>query len=497
MMVVTAAASSGFHATGGVSAGPATTAGGSNEGPAIAGDGVAAGSATTAGDAAAGSATTAGGSNGGSASVGVLTGRVSVAAAMGGVDLGRRVLGAFVQQSPGFWSCWSLSLESCCVQDFRISPKPLIGLLAAACALAAPSPAQAFSPFLVVPEPAVAEASPAYRYANMTDSEAIAELDRRSILYSRLDAVPGVRAPIRITGRLHGVYVHSSLPPDQRVTSIFEILDARLALALDDFCALLERHDIDEIVHFTMYRPNVAAPDHGPPDETPQAASRTLGARPRPIAQATMTHALTPGSAPGSKTKPAPSLGPKGALEAKTPAHADAAAKQKSDDGAAKPEPGVVTGPAAKKAAPKAPTLPAKAAPGRANPAALPPKAAPVAGKRVAKRDPVATGLHQTTWAPPGTRHPAGLAIDVGMLHKRDGRWISVARDFQGKIGARTCGEGAPAPENPIAVELRALVCESAAQGVFTYVLTPDYNAAHADHFHMEIKPGVKWFLYH
>ena len=24
-----------------------------------------------------------------------------------------------------------------------------------------------------------------------------------------------------------------------------------------------------------------------------------------------------------------------------------------------------------------------------------------------------------------------------------------------------------------------------------------DYDAAHADHFHMEIKPGVRWFLYH
>jgi hypothetical protein len=52
-------------------------------------------------------------------------------------------------------------------------------------------------------------------------------------------------------------------------------------------------------------------------------------------------------------------------------------------------------------------------------------------------------------------------------------------------------------PESTEARELRALVCESADAGVFTYVLTPDYNAAHADHFHMEIKPSVKWFLYH
>ncbi len=115
----------------------------------------------------------------------------------------------------------------------------------------------------------------------------------------------------------------------------------------------------------------------------------------------------------------------------------------------------------------------------------------------MARRDPAATGLHRTTWAPPGTRHPAGLAIDVGLLHLRGGRWISVQRDFHGHIGQRTCGEGAPAPESPDARELRALVCESSALGLFTYVLTPDYDAAHADHFHMEIKPGVRWFLYH
>jgi hypothetical protein len=101
------------------------------------------------------------------------------------------------------------------------------------------------------------------------------------------------------------------------------------------------------------------------------------------------------------------------------------------------------------------------------------------------------------TWAPPGTRHPAGLAIDVGALKKRDGTWISVARHFHGRIGDKTCGEGAPQPELPEARELRSIVCEAADLGIFTYVLTPNFNAAHVDHYHMEIKPGVRWFLYH
>lgn len=288
--------------------------------------------------------------------------------------------------------------ESRGVPFSRLPAKGPACLVALACALGA-LPADAFSPFLVVPEPAVAEASPAYRYANMTDAEAFSELDRRHVGYAKLDPVSGVKAPVRLTARLHGVLVHSTLPESQRAQSPFEILDARLALALDDFCALLERHDIDEVVHFTMYRPQAAGP--------------------------------APASPPAK----------------------------------------------AKRAAPKARTS---------------------VGKRVAKRDVAAAAVSTTTsWAPPGTRHPAGLAVDVAMVKKRDGRWISVQRDFHGRIGQKTCGADVPVPAHPDARELRALVCQSQELGLFTYVLTPDYNAAHADHFHMEIKPGVRWFLYH
>jgi Extensin-like protein C-terminus len=354
------------------------------------------------------------------------------------------------------------------VPDFRVSPKLLGGLFTAVSVLFVPSAASAFSPYLVVPEPAVAEASPAYRYANMTDAEALAELDRRSVLYSRVERAPGVRAPIRLTGRLHGVYVHSSLPADRRVTSPFEILDARLALALDDFCALLERHDIDEAVHYTMYRPNVA-PSHGPPDEAPAAVSgptsghdggsavKPQGARPRPDVRA----------APGSKQGAALDDG-------KLP-------KSGASRGGLRPQT-----PALKAATPTKASSPSRVVPARVPTVT-----------RVARRDPAAMGLHATTWAPPGTRHPAGLAIDVALLHKRDGRWLSVQHDFHGRIGAKTCGEGARVPESPDARELHALVCESSDLSLFTYVLTPDFNAAHADHFHMEVKPGVRWFLYH
>jgi hypothetical protein len=353
---------------------------------------------------------------------------------------------------------------------------------------AVPAPARAFSPFLVIPEPAVAEASPAYRYANMTDAQAFAELDRRQILYTKLAQVYGVRAPIRLTGRLQGVEFRSSLPPEERVTSIFEILDARLALSLDDFAAILAKHDIDEVVHFTMYRPNLAKPgsdEHfgtdvasavhpstrrtraARPTKRTHAATKIVTTRPSPIAPAAVPDLGSKGRHGGTKASSVPSRS-----HPKQKGRTSEAVKPK--------EPLVVA------AAPERTrsTKPAVAQPSRD--AARPhTKPAPL------------TPSQKTTWAAPGTRHPAGLAIDVGLLHKRDGRWLNVTTDFHGKVGERTCGAEARVPAEAAARELRALVCEAADAGIFTYVLTPDYNVAHADHFHMEIKAGVKWFLYH
>ncbi len=95
------------------------------------------------------------------------------------------------------------------------------------------------------------------------------------------------------------------------------------------------------------------------------------------------------------------------------------------------------------------------------------------------------------------SRHPAGLAIDVGALVKKSGDRLVVARQFGGRIGSQTCGDKAPAPAVTEARELRSIVCEAAAARLFTFVLTPNYNAAHRDHFHMEIKAGAPWMLIH
>ncbi len=223
------------------------------------------------------------------------------------------------------------------------------------------SRADANNKYLEVPPQDESVRSPAYRHANLSDAAVITELDRRRIPYERAVApLPGVRVAIRLTGSLHGVHIHSVLPEEERKDTPFELLDARLALALDDFARVLERHDIVELVHFTMYRP---------PTTTPVDAGK------------------------------------------------------------------------------------------------------------------------------PQTRHPGGMAIDVGALKKRDGRWLSVGSHWPPSPGARTCGPNALPLKNPRGRELRSIVCEAADQRIFHYMLTPHFDSAHADHLHLELKPEVKWFL--
>ena len=165
-----------------------------------------------------------------------------------------------------------------------------------------------------------------------------------------------------LTGPLHGVTFRTGLPASQRASSPWEIVDCRLALALDDFAEQLEAHDIVTVVHLSMYRP------------------------------------------PSSRW-------PDGKL---------------------------------------------------------------------------------------ASRHPGGLAIDAATFVKKDGTTLEVQRDFHGRIGAKTCGPGTgPHPATPEANELRRILCDAADAHLFNVMLSPDYNWPHRNHFHLEVTPGVKWFLVH
>ncbi len=115
--------------------------------------------------------------------------------------------------------------------------------------------------------------------------------------------------------------------------------------------------------------------------------------------------------------------------------------------------------------------------------------------------------VHYSMYRPPGdrwpagkiaSRHPGALAIDAAQFVKRDGHALVVERDFHGRVGAKTCGEGAvPLARGPDAVELRAIVCDAAAAKLFNVELTPDFNWAHRNHMHLEVTAGARWFTVH
>ena len=88
-----------------------------------------------------------------------------------------------------------------------------------------------------------------------------------------------------------------------------------------------------------------------------------------------------------------------------------------------------------------------------------------------------------------GRRHGGALAIDAALFKTKDGRTLSVEKDFHGRIGARPC----PAPQS--ASELRKIACEASDARLFNVLLTPDFNWAHRNHFHLEVTAGVGWTL--
>jgi hypothetical protein len=114
--------------------------------------------------------------------------------------------------------------------------------------------------------------APALRYGRLDRPSCETELQRRGIPFARVEEARGVLAPVRLEGALHGVTFRTALPASKRASSPWEIVDCRLALALDDFAAQLATHDIEQVIHFSIYRPPVASWPEG------KLASRHPGA---------------------------------------------------------------------------------------------------------------------------------------------------------------------------------------------------------------------------
>lgn len=112
--------------------------------------------------------------------------------------------------------------------------------------------------------------------------------------------------------------------------------------------------------------------------------------------------------------------------------------------------------------------------------------------------------IHMSAYRPPpakgwkdgdlGSRHSGALAIDVGAFVKKDGSKLVVEKDYHGYIGQGPCtasgSPNTPWPPSAEATELRKLTCETVSAKLFHVVLTPGFNWAHHNHFHLEVSAG-------
>jgi hypothetical protein len=153
----------------------------------------------------------------------------------------------------------------------RAPAAPAAPQAAPARAKSAPTPEAAGSgekaaPPLALPAPA-AQAERATSYARMSGDACEAELRRRGIPHASAAPAHGVDQPIRLTGPLRGVEIHEPGPRAAWRQSVNEILDCRLALALDDFAALLAERDFVEVIHVSFYRKNARIAGRGTPSQ--------------------------------------------------------------------------------------------------------------------------------------------------------------------------------------------------------------------------------------
>jgi hypothetical protein len=111
-----------------------------------------------------------------------------------------------------------------------------------------------------------------------------------------------------------------------------------------------------------------------------------------------------------------------------------------------------------------------------------------------------------SAWRPAGkavsagsvaTAHPGGLAADLRLFKKSGGGELDVESDFHGRIGALPCGPGSvpPAPATEGAHELRSILCAIADARLFHVLLSPNFDVRHRNHFHVEVRPEVRWFI--
>jgi hypothetical protein len=97
--------------------------------------------------------------------------------------------------------------------------------------------------------------APSYRYGMLGADACVEELERRGIVFTRVEEAPGVLAPVRIPDGVGGVTFRTALPRDKAAESPWEVFDCRLVLALHDFAAILGGYGIDAVEIYSAWRP--------------------------------------------------------------------------------------------------------------------------------------------------------------------------------------------------------------------------------------------------
>jgi enterochelin esterase-like enzyme len=84
--------------------------------------------------------------------------------------------------------------------------------------------------------------------------------------------------------------------------------------------------------------------------------------------------------------------------------------------------------------------------------------------------------------------HTLGLALDLSRFDTADGP-LTVKTDFTIDRDRETCDKQFSPPRAKKAQRLLDIACDLAESHRFSSVLTPNYNAGHRDHFHVDIRP--------
>ncbi|KYF64243.1 hypothetical protein BE11_01640 [Sorangium cellulosum] len=161
-------------------------------------------------------------------------------------------------------------------------------------------------------KPVWSAASRAATYGGLSSDACDRELKRRGIPHAPAPrGAPLVDRPVRITGPLHGVTFHGDGVAKPRSTSVFDIADCRLVLALDDLAAFLATRGIAEVVHVSMHRPAPAgavAPKTVAPKKAPAGAPKKAPAKTKPGKKA--AKGAGKGAKPGARAPKKPAAAP-------------------------------------------------------------------------------------------------------------------------------------------------------------------------------------------